>query len=262
MKPFDAHYASLFGERWPQLKAALLEEQPKAELANPWPGLSNYRLDRASLLVAGEVECPESGLWLDLCSAPGGKALAVISRLLGQCRSHLNELSDNRRARLKAVLHDHLPPHVLDRVQVFGHDGSRWGLHYPSTYDAVLVDAPCSGERHLLEKPASLRDWKPGTSRRLQLRQHALLCSALDAVKPGGVVVYSTCALSPVENDGVLQKLKKSRNGQWSKVEVNPIVREYGEATEFGYLFTPERKFADGVFGMGPMYLSKIRREG
>lgn len=258
---FDTHYAALFGERWSKLKAALQHDQPKALLVSSWADLPSYRLDRASLFVAAEVEVPPDGLWLDLCSAPGGKALAVISRLMGGCTSHLNELSDARRARLKAVLHDHLPPEVMSSIHVFGRDGSKWGVHSPDTYDAVLVDAPCSGERHLLQRSEQLKGWKPSISKRLQVRQHALLCAALDAVKPGGVVVYSTCALSPLENDGVIQKLAKSRKGQWVIAPVSDEVKAFSEQTEFGYLFTPDRTFENGITGLGPMYLSKIRRK-
>jgi 16S rRNA C967 or C1407 C5-methylase (RsmB/RsmF family) len=167
----------------------------------------------------------------------------------------LNEFSRERRARLKAVLYDHLPAEVVsDRCQVTGHDGQRWGLFEQKSYDAVLVDAPCSGERHLLKTPRELGQWKLSRSKILQVRQHALLCAALEAVKPGGVVVYSTCSLSSVENDGVIAKLQKSRA---ERFELLPLVGEansVGEPTEFGRIFLPDR----GA-GMGPMYVARLR---
>lgn len=248
---FDEFYAKIFGERWTSLYKSLAEPLVKARLRNPLIEGRDYFLDPASLEVARQLEVPEGGQWLDLCSAPGGKALAVIFSRRGECTSVLNEISKARRARLKAVLFDHLPSEVMARVRITGHDGTRWGLYEKNAYDCVLVDAPCSGERHLLESPTELKLWKPSRSRHLSVRQHALLCAALDAVRPGGLVVYSTCSISPLENDGVIEKLGESRVGQWTSEVVQSGL---GEETKWGRLILPDRGEA------GPMYMARLRK--
>jgi hypothetical protein len=83
----------------------------------------------------------------------------------------------------------------------------------PHSMDLILLDAPCSGERHLLDNPAEMASWTPGRSKSNAQRQLQLLLSAAQLIRGGGRVVYSTCSISPLENDDVvdefLAKLKK-----------------------------------------------------
>jgi 5-methylcytosine rRNA methyltransferase NSUN4 len=125
-------------------------------------------------------------------------------------------------------------------------------LKHPREFDRVLVDAPCSGERHLLMGGDELKNWTPSRSKQLSVRQHSLLCAALDATKDGGTVVYSTCALSPLENDGVIRKLLKSRKDQFTVVKSSDSA---GEATEFGRIYLP-----DVSGGSGPIYCAVLKR--
>lgn len=90
----------------------------------------------------------------------------------------------------------------------------RWWQHEQAAYDALLLDAPCSSERHLALRgtPVTREDWSPSRSQRNAATQLALLLSAAQLLKPGGRLVYSTCSISPGENDGVVGKaLKKSK---------------------------------------------------
>jgi 16S rRNA C967 or C1407 C5-methylase (RsmB/RsmF family) len=80
----------------------------------------------------------------------------------------------------------------------------------------------------------------------LAVRQHALVCSGLDALKAGGVLAYSTCSISPLENDGVIDRLFKSREGQF-KVR---NLETGGEPTKHGRIFLPDQS------GAGPLYTS------
>ena len=79
-----------------------------------------------------------------------------------------------------------------------------------------------------------------------------MLVSAMDVVKKGGIIVYSTCALSPVENDGVIEKLEKKRTGRFKLV--TPDI-PFGEPTKYGWHILP-----DTSGGRGPMYIAKIMR--
>ena len=104
-------------------------------------------------------------------------------------------------------------------VRVRTGDGVRFRGHR-ERFDRVLVDAPCSGEgRFHYEDPASWAGWSPKKIKACASKQKALLHAALDAVKPGGVVVYSTYTLAPEENEGVLARALK----RYPEVELEPL---------------------------------------
>lgn len=249
---FEQHFGELYGERWPALKAALLVEPRRAHLQNPFSKeLQGYTLDEASLAPVRHLNIRPGDQVADFCSSPGGKLVASIFAIQGQGHWIANDLSPARVARLKAVLHDCLPPEIMSRVRVLNHDASRWGSRFKDVFDRILVDAPCSGERHLLESPKELDRWSLTGSKRLAVRQNALLCSALDCLKPGGRLVYSTCSISGLENDGVLDRLHKSRGGRF---QVEKVEAEQGEPTRHGWILLPDRT------GCGPIYFSVITR--
>lgn len=248
---FHKFFSSLYGERWERLLAALMRDPRKANLSNPF-GLEGYALDEASVYPVRNLALAPGLRFGDFCASPGGKALAAIFALKGEGEWLLSDLSPARIQRLKAILHDCVPEEILkERVRVVQGDASRWGLRYKESFDRVLVDAPCSGERHMLESPQELERWSEKGSKRLAVRQHALLCAGLDSLKPGGRVVYSTCTISPHENDAVIDKLMKSREGQFRVVAP---VAELGEATRHGWILLPD------VCGCGPIYFSVLQK--
>jgi 16S rRNA C967 or C1407 C5-methylase (RsmB/RsmF family) len=246
---FDAFFAGVYGARWPGLREALEREPRKITLRNPF-GRADYLLDEASLAPVRALDLRPGLAYADLCASPGGKSLAAICELRGEGTWLLNDLSPARVARLKAVLHDGLPPEIFGRVSVTRGDASRFGLRHRERFDRVLVDAPCSGERHLLASPRELARWSLKGSKRLAVRQHALLCAGLDSLRAGGVLVYSTCSISPFENDAVVRRLMESRAGLFTL-----RASEDGEATEFGRVLLPDR------LGCGPIYFCVIEKE-
>ncbi len=250
---FDEFYAALFPGRWPALRAALLAEgSPTAfskNLAKP------YHLDLASVAAARALGETGDSRVLDLCAAPGGKTLVLASSLGPAGRIVANERSAERRRRLKAVLDEHLPPGLRERVTVTGRDAARWGLHERDAYDLVLLDAPCSSERHLLRDPARLSTWSPARTRHLAQQAYAMLLSALEAARPGGRVLYSTCALSPEENDEVVGRAMKRRPGLFEVLRENPDGSPPGEAARYGLCIWP-----DAAGGAGPIYYALLRK--
>lgn len=249
---FHNYYLEIYGERWTKLREALLAGPRKTELANPFgQGLENYSLDEASLFPVKNLALSPGLKMADLCASPGGKSLASIFAVEGQGEWLCGDLSPARVQRLKAVFHDCLPPQVMSQVRIMLGDSSRWGLRFKNQFDRVLVDAPCSGERHLLETPKELARWSAKSSKRLAVRQHALLCAGLDSLKPGGRVVYSTCSISNVENDGVIEKLLKSRPNQFKIQKINEAE---GEPTQHGWILLPDK------CGTGPIYFSVLQK--
>ena len=252
---FEAWYSDLFGSRWPSLRAALLEPVSHVALADGL--LKPYYLDSGSLEAASALPPPPAGgKVLDMCAAPGGKTLALALALerTGEPGVSLvaNENSRERRSRLISVLDEHLPPDIRPLVAVTGHDASRWSRYEQSAYDRILLDAPCSSERHVLSSPAYLAEWTPARVKNLAQRQWALLSGAWLVLSPGGYLVYSTCALSSKENDDVVGKLL-------IKYDDAEIVRSGvmgdGEKTAYGTHVLP-----DTAGGAGPLYYALARK--
>ncbi|KAL0048518.1 hypothetical protein WJX82_004983 [Trebouxia sp. C0006] len=120
----------------------------------------------------------------------------------------LHEANPSRKSRLQIVMDSYLPPALKKRVRLTPHDSARyWSRFEPDTYDCVLLDAPCTSERHVLQqavsgsgKSAKLR-WSVRQCEDMAALQVRLLTAALKTVRCGGRVVYSTCSISPLEND-------------------------------------------------------------
>ena len=213
-------------------------------------------MDQASVLAAESLRLPLEGLILDACAAPGGKSLVLASRMVDGARLLCNELSRERRRRLINVLDGHLDEEKRRRVSVSGFDAARAGGKKGewNRFDAILLDAPCSSERHVIQSPKALAEWKPARPRQLAARQWSLLSAAFLLLKPGGSLVYSTCALSPDENDGPVSRLLEKYS---SVIELDEPDFTLGEKTRYGRLILP-----DESGGMGPMYVARLRKLG
>jgi 16S rRNA C967 or C1407 C5-methylase (RsmB/RsmF family) len=275
---FHRYYGELYPDRWTVLRAALAAENTPVgwTLSGPL-----YYLDPASLVTAHLLPLGERNV--DLCAAPGGKALILAHRMSREAPPEAvlvaNERSRERRARLHRVLQEHLPAEIRERVQTTGHDATRWGVHQPESCDAILADVPCSSERHVLAAPDALAQWSESRVTRLAIQQFAILAAAIDSLRPGGHVLYSTCALTPRENDAVLEKALKRRKDKVELVLLEPgdlrgaplhegdlrgtplppeaaAILKTVERTEFGLQFMPDR-----CGGAGPMYCALLRRK-
>jgi len=138
---------------------------------------------------------------LDLAAAPGGKTalMAIGMRNTGQISAV--EAVKPRYFRLKA----NLERLGVENTRCYLKDGAKVGRLVPARFDRVLLDAPCSSEARFSRlDAASWQHWSRKKVREAARKQERLLESALAALKPGGRLVYCTCALSPEENEGVL----------------------------------------------------------
>ncbi len=257
------------------MRSALLESGDGMEFSR---GLSlPYHMDSASVCAATIFCAAVQSAYpsaeghpleiLDACAAPGGKTLVLASLLAEsypEVRILANELSSDRRRRLVDVLNKHLPPQTRCLVTVCGFDaaaaGGRKSEH--GRFAAILLDAPCSSERHVIADAKALKQWTPARVKNLAQRQWALVSSAFLLLAPGGVLVYATCALSEEENDGPVRRLKK-KYGQAVILSLPVLVdadsaalTSLAEKTDFGIQFLP-----DVCHGAGPLYVSCILKK-
>lgn len=247
---FEEYYSALYGARWPSLRASLLldenEKVTPAGLKNP------YYMDVSSLLTASLLPVKPGMKVLDMCAAPGGKSL-VLSLALGVSGSLTsNDRSSERRRRMRDVFSLCLPEDCTS-VKITGFNAESWGLYEKNEYDCILLDAPCSSERHVIKDPRYLSQWSPSRPKRLMTEQYAMLSSALMAVKEGGYILYSTCSINKGENEEVIRKLF-SRHRE--EVEEMECTLEYAEPLEYGRIILPDRSG-----GLGPMYSCLVRKK-
>ncbi len=140
-------------------------------------------------------------LILDMTAAPGSKTTQIGCLMKGQGRIVANDNNRPRFFLLKANVESQGIPNVELTLQY----GESIGRKQPDRFDRILLDAPCSAEgRFQTREPKSFRFWKPAKVKEMVRKQKKLLWSAINALKPGGVLVYSTCTFAPEENEGVL----------------------------------------------------------
>lgn len=246
---FNEHYQKLFGTEWPRLLEALHTERrpilrfsdPNAEKLRtlfaqhnlewqqlPWfpnavywpesvplhtdlPGNNEhlfYVMSPSSLLPVLALDAQPGEDILDACAAPGGKTLALAEVTPSKTKITANDTSPERRRRMQDIFLEYGHP----EIRIWGKKAETLFKQYPSTFDRILLDAPCSSEMHVVRSPQHLAQWTTGRSRSLQYRQVALLCGLFQALKVGGRIVYSTCAITPDENDRVVERFLK-KNG-------------------------------------------------
>lgn len=108
------------------------------------------------------------------------------------------------------VLHANISRCGISNVALTHFDGRVFGAALPEMFDAILLDAPCSGEGVVRKDPDALKNWSVESNLEIAATQRELIESAFHALRPGGTLVYSTCTLNREENESVLAWLKET----------------------------------------------------
>jgi 16S rRNA (cytosine967-C5)-methyltransferase len=168
-------------------------------------GVQDAGSQLVALALARAVVEGRDERWLDLCAGPGGKA-ALLAALAGERGARL--LANERQPHRSKLVAQALRATTGDVVTG---DGTRppW---LAGTFDRVLVDAPCSGLGALRRRPESRWRRTPDDLTTLVPLQHALLASALDSVRVGGVVLYATCSPIVEETAGIVASVLADRS--------------------------------------------------
>ncbi|KAI0142729.1 S-adenosyl-L-methionine-dependent methyltransferase [Xylariaceae sp. FL1272] len=259
--------------------------------------LRHWNLDAASLLAVTVLGPKPGDKVLDLCAAPGGKSVALAqcvrtenydrtSPSLGGGCLHSNEVNNGRNKRLASNLQSYLPEYLFKTgdVRVLKFDGTEAFTTQslplgPGGYDKVLLDAPCSSERHVIHAHVKatrsgriadeMASWRSGQSKKMAKTQAALLLTALKAVRVGGHVLYATCSLSNEENDGVIekgielvQKEQKKFGIKWnfavrSADLADKGLADWAESTKHGWLVLPDHP-SGGRWG--PLFFALLEK--
>lgn len=157
-----------------------------------------YYLQEPSAMLPAAILDPQPGeRVLDLCAAPGGKSTQLGARMAGNGLLVCNEPVFKRAQVLSQNIERMGIPNALVVSAMPAQLADRW----PEAFDAIQVDAPCSGEGMFRRHPETRGEWSPESPAGCAKRQADILDSAALLVRPGGRIVYSTCTLNPMENE-------------------------------------------------------------
>lgn len=229
--------------------------------------LNFYHLDGASILPVLALDLQMDDICADYCAAPGGKTLAMLMTLRPK-QLICNDSSISRLNRLRRVVQGYLPDisYVRSTLQLANHDART--LVQPDSFNKILVDVPCSNDRNSVESIDNNLFKRTRTEERLQLpeTQCKILVSAMKSLQPKGDLVYSTCTLSPVENDGVVQKAftqlqVENHPAKFAVVNLKEAFRPFRGLFKFNTRFKyGQQVLPDVCSNFGPMYICKIKR--
>ncbi|MCU6345708.1 16S rRNA (cytosine(1407)-C(5))-methyltransferase RsmF [Enterobacter quasiroggenkampii] len=141
---------------------------------------------------------------MDVAAAPGSKTTQIAARMGNRGAILANEFSASR----VKVLHANISRCGIHNVALTHFDGRVFGAALPEAFDAILLDAPCSGEGVVRKDPDALKNWSVESNLEIAATQRELIESAFHALRPGGTLVYSTCTLNRDENEDVCLWLK------------------------------------------------------
>lgn len=164
---------------------------------------------------------------LDLCAAPGGKSTELGAKLMGKGVLIANDISNSR---AKALLKN-LELFGISNICVTSETPEKLASVYPEYFDKILVDAPCSGEGMFRKDADMVKDWMEHGPAYYAPIQKEILHQAVAMLKPGGMMVYSTCTFDKREDEEQILDLLKT----YPEMEVVPLPRFAGACDSFGF---------------------------
>ena len=278
--PFEHAMRQLLGDEYEAFRAALLGEPAVSIRLNtakcatvlsyepvPWAtdayylgerpaftfdpllhGGCYYVQEASSMFVEQAVKqhFDEARVALDLCAAPGGKSTLLRSLLPDDCVLVSNEV-------------------MRPRAQVLAENMAKWGhprcvvtSNYPAdftplgeTFDLILVDAPCSGEGMFRKDEVAVAEWSPENVAVCWQRQRDILTDIWPTLRPGGLLIYSTCTFNTAEDEENVRWMMQELGAQLLPLTVDEawgITPSLVPGVEHAYRFLPGRTRGEGFF--------------
>ncbi|WP_434309038.1 RsmB/NOP family class I SAM-dependent RNA methyltransferase [Hominifimenecus sp. rT4P-3] len=201
-----------------------------------------YYLQEASAMSPGAMLPIVPGdRVLDLCGAPGGKATHLGARLAGTGVLFANDISASR----AQAMVKNLELSGIGNCYVTAETPEKLAENFPSYFDKILVDAPCSGEGMFRRDPAIIKDWIERGPAYYQPIQREILTSAVKMLRPGGMLLYSTCTFSKEEDEDNVSWLLHD----FPEIKLQPIPQRPGISEGF-------------LPGTGRIWPHRVRGEG
>lgn len=169
---------------------------------HPYHEMGLYYIQEPSAMSAAALLAPKPGMRvLDLCAAPGGKSTQLATYLGDSGLLVSNEINTQR----SRILSQNIERMGIKNAIVTNEDSFVLASHFPGFFNAIQVDAPCSGEGMFRKLPEAIEQWSMENVAICAERQKEILDNAAVMLKPGGTIVYSTCTFSKEENEDVIE---------------------------------------------------------
>ncbi|WP_373229924.1 16S rRNA (cytosine(967)-C(5))-methyltransferase RsmB [Cohnella sp.] len=215
--------------------------------------------DESSMLVAAVAD-PKPGMQvLDCCAAPGGKTTSMAERMQDQGKVIANDVHPHK----EALIRQQAERLGLSCVETMTGDAMDLPNRLPAqSCDVVLLDAPCSGLGVIRRKPEIKWTKTPDDIASLAVLQSQLLRRVQTLVKPGGILVYSTCTIAVEENEQTIQHFlaespEFSLDAEWSEEVLAPF-KEKGILPE---AFSGMLQILPQMFGSDGFFIARLRRQ-
>ena len=177
-------------------------DEEKRPGKHPYHEMGLYYIQEPSAMSAAALLAPKPGMRvLDLCAAPGGKSTQLATYLGDSGLLVSNEINTQR----SRILSQNIERMGIKNAIVTNEDSFVLASHFPGFFNAIQVDAPCSGEGMFRKLPEAIEQWSTENVAICAERQKEILDNAAVMLKPAGVIVYSTCTFSREENEDVIE---------------------------------------------------------
>ena len=183
----------------------------KSEISGNHPyhtaGLIYFQEPSAMSVVEG-LPIDEGDYVLDLCAAPGGKSTQTAAKLNGTGLLVSNEIVRKR----AEILSGNIERMGIKNAVVTNESPEKLAKKYPSFFDKIIIDAPCSGEGMFRKEPQAVTEWSIEHTKSCAARQKNIIDSAVKMLRGGGYIIYSTCTFAPEENEQVVSYILDNYN--------------------------------------------------
>ncbi len=162
-----------------------------------------YLQEPSAMTPASRLPVEPGDCVLDVCAAPGGKATELGAKLHGTGMLVANDISNSRaRGLLK-----NLELLGIGNVLVTSEEPGKLVPHFTEFFDKILIDAPCSGEGMFRKEKKMIKAWEEHGPEFFSRLQRSIVVQAAAMLRPGGMLLYSTCTFDPMENEGIIRHL-------------------------------------------------------
>lgn len=221
-----------------------------------------YYIQEPSAMAVVEILDPQPGEYiLDLCAAPGGKTTQIAGRMAGEGLLVSNEIIPNR----AKILSRNVERMGIRNCIVCNETPERMADFFPLFFDRIVVDAPCSGEGMFRKDETAVAEWSEAHVSMCADRQYGIMTEAARMLKPGGVLVYSTCTFAPEEDEGVVSRFVRENEEFFIEDVLHDSafvqgrrewVEEPADGIEHTMRLMPHRLKGEGH------YIARLRRRG
>lgn len=241
-------------------EAYYLDERPVFTADPVFHGGAYYVQEAGSMFVGwllrrilGELDTGGVRV-LDLCAAPGGKTTHIASVVGAGGVVVANEVIRSR----ARILAENVQKWGSGNVAVTSNDPADFGERLPGFFDVIVVDAPCSGEGMFRKDYGARAEWSLENVQLCAARQRRIVSDVWNALRPGGVMIYSTCTFNAAENEENVLWIASELGGEILDFGGVPegIVQGFSEGTMAGWHFYPHQVRSEGFFA------AAIRKSG